>query len=69
MSVAIEAASPLRPGRPKALFRTTVADLADGRNRFAPSADGQRFLIDCVDTTTAKPEIVLLINWLTGSDQ
>jgi eukaryotic-like serine/threonine-protein kinase len=69
MSVAIEAASPLRLGRPKALFRTTVADLADGRNRFAPSADGQRFLIDCVDTTTAKPEIVLLINWLTGSDQ
>jgi hypothetical protein len=63
MTVSVSPGSPVQIAPPKPLFRTSVADVVESRNRFAPDASGQKFLVSSVDTTD-RPEIVLLINSL-----
>ena len=48
-------------GRPAPLFRARVpSDIITYRNHYAPSADGQRFLIDSADD---HEPINVVINW------
>lgn len=63
MSVAVSPGSPLQIAPPNPLFQTSVAGVVDVRNRYAPDANGQNFLVSTVDTTE-RPDIVLLINSL-----
>jgi dipeptidyl aminopeptidase/acylaminoacyl peptidase len=48
-------------GIPRALFE--VAPLAGGRNRFVPSADGQRFLMVLSPEVEARAPFEVLVNW------
>jgi hypothetical protein len=40
-----------------------VAPLAGGRNRFVPSADGQRFLMVLSPEVEARAPFEVLVNW------
>lgn len=56
-------ASSFQVGAAKALFETRTLDPT--RNRFAVSADGQRFLINTDPQTTSAP-ITVVLNWAAG---
>jgi Tol biopolymer transport system component len=50
-------------GRPKPLFRAPLSgDISSYRNRYAVTADGQRFLIDATDRPELPP-LEIIVNW------
>jgi eukaryotic-like serine/threonine-protein kinase len=59
------AASEIEAGIPKALFPITVRP-GGGRNRYVPSADGQRFLIDAPVGRDAMSPTTVVLNWPAG---
>jgi len=63
MAVDVSPGNTWQAGRPNALFGTHLhGDLTLHRNHYVVSADGQRFLIDSIDT--ASPDrITVLANW------
>jgi eukaryotic-like serine/threonine-protein kinase len=61
MAVQTRLSSPLQVGAPRPLFRTSV-DL--GANRYAPSRDGKRFLLNIGLADSGAAQIVVVLNWL-----
>ena len=60
----VNAGAALEIGRPRQLFRAPVlGSLANYRNYYAVSADGQRFVIDSVATGTLQEPVTLMLNW------
>ncbi len=56
------------PGKPTALFQTkTPAEVNPFRQRYVPSADGRRFLVNTVDTSERPKPITVLVNWLAST--
>jgi Tol biopolymer transport system component len=68
MSVSIAGAASLQIGRPTPLFQAAVplTGIADARNSYVPTSDGQRFLINMLADTTNSQPLTLVLNW--GSD-
>ncbi len=65
MAVDLKAGPGFDPGVPKPLFQTRVTDLANSRNQYTPSADGQRFLVNTVVGETTAWPITVALNWDT----
>ena len=66
MSVSVSAGgATLDFGRPALLFATVmpVGGIADDRNNYAPSPDGQRFLISTLADSTNLQPLILVLNW------
>ncbi len=55
-----------RAGRPKRLFTVDIQNVGLKRLRFAPAADGQRFLVNVVVQNTPESDFVIVLNWLKG---
>ncbi len=56
--------SALRVGRPRALFRASVSGAINTyRSHFAVTADGQRFVIDSLDSENTQESITVISNW------
>jgi Tol biopolymer transport system component len=56
-------AASFQPGIPKPLFQSQLVSIANWRNTYAPSPDGQRFLM-LTPEDQAKPEpITVVVNW------
>ena len=51
---------------PKALFGTRVLNLTEFRNHYAPTSDGQRFLINSTLEETSTTPISVVVNWTAG---
>jgi hypothetical protein len=60
MAVKVKGVNPLRVGTPTTLFDTSV-DL--GENRYAPSADGKRFLLSVGTAESGSAQLVVVLNW------
>jgi Tol biopolymer transport system component len=63
MAVEIKAGATFDAGDPKPLFQTQVSGLEDARNHFAPSADGQRFLVTSIVGESTTAPITVVLNW------
>jgi eukaryotic-like serine/threonine-protein kinase len=66
MSVAIESASPLEPGTPRALFNSGVPWLnqySDGVSQYALSADVQRFYLLEPVPSPPEGELHIVMKW------
>ena len=69
MSVSVGGSgSTLDFGRPLLLFQTLmpVGGIADDRNSYVPSLDGQRFLISTLADSTNLQPMILILNWGEG---
>jgi dipeptidyl aminopeptidase/acylaminoacyl peptidase len=64
MAVEVTTGQGLDVSVPKVLFHTHASD-ADGRNRYAVSRDGQRFLIESRVNHPASTSITVVLNWPT----
>lgn len=54
-------------GKPTALFRLPVAGTLVGyRSHYAPTPDGQRFLVDSIEVPTQRNSIAILLGWHTA---
>lgn len=65
MAVTVAGGSTLDVGRPVPLFQTMVplTGITDDRNNYAPTKDGQRFLVNTLaDTANAQP-LIMVLNW------
>lgn len=65
MAVAITTGESIHVGSPTILFRTD-APAQGGRNRYAVSADGQRFLVESLIKSPASAPITVVVNWPTA---
>jgi Tol biopolymer transport system component/DNA-binding winged helix-turn-helix (wHTH) protein len=66
MSVDVRLKDGITLGSPKMLFRAPVpGDLSTARH-YAPSPDGQRFLVKVVDETADRTSITVVVNWTAG---
>jgi dipeptidyl aminopeptidase/acylaminoacyl peptidase len=65
MTVAVKLGATLGPGPPRELFQThvTYPTVADERNNYVPSHDGQRFLINNIDEQSGLRPVTLMVNW------
>ena len=54
-----------RASTPKELFQMHVGS-DFGRNQYAVTADGQRFLVNTLVGETASPQITVMVNWAAG---
>ena len=65
MAVSIEGTATLAIGRPTALFQTLMplSGITDDRNNYAPSKDGQRFLINMLAESANSQPLILVLNW------
>jgi len=54
----------LQPGIPRPLFEVRIVR-SDGRQNYAVSADGQRFLVNTVPEDTSSGSINLVFNWIS----
>jgi eukaryotic-like serine/threonine-protein kinase len=63
MSVDVNPRETWQAGRPHALFRTSIPQTAEPRNRYAVTADGQRFVIDSISDMDRQEPITVLVNW------
>jgi Tol biopolymer transport system component len=65
MAVPVRIGAAFEAGVPKALFQTHVPYLtvADERNNFLPSHDGQRFLVNNIDEQAGLRPITVVVNW------
>jgi Tol biopolymer transport system component len=65
MAASVSTVQRLDIGMPKLLFRTHAGEVG-GRNRYAVSADGQRFLIESQVSQPASTSITVVLNWPTA---
>ena len=67
MAVAIGGGASLEVGRPEPLFQTAVplTGLADDRNYYVPTQDGQRFVVNSLATAENTQPLTLVLNWPT----
>ena len=65
MAVAISGGASLDVGRPEPLFQTSVplTGIADDRNYYVPTQDGQRFVINSLANAENTQPITLVLNW------
>lgn len=65
MAVAIADGTTMEVGKPVVLFQTVmpVSGITDDRNNFAPSKDGQRFLVNTLADTGNQQPLILVLNW------
>jgi DNA-binding winged helix-turn-helix (wHTH) protein/Tol biopolymer transport system component len=64
MAVDVKPGATWQSGRPSALFRTSLPKAASRpRNRYAVTADGQRFVIDSVSDADHQEPMTVLVNW------
>jgi eukaryotic-like serine/threonine-protein kinase len=65
MAVSIGGSGTLEIGRPTALFQAAVplAGIADSRNDYVPTQDGQRFLVNMLADTTNSQPLTFVLNW------
>jgi Tol biopolymer transport system component len=63
MRVDITLGPPLRIGQPRRLFITSVPTGTNDRNTWAPSADGQSFLINSIGEGRRVTPATLILNW------
>ena len=67
MAVAIDADGAATFGPPRRLFRAPIAgDPGDGRDFFAATANGSRFLIDSATSENDGQAITIMVNWAAG---
>ncbi|MEO7659453.1 MAG: hypothetical protein ABIV48_07550, partial [Pyrinomonadaceae bacterium] len=62
MAVDIKLTSTIEMGTPGPLFQTQVSGFTSP-NRYAPSADGQRFLVNSTQQETSQTPITVILNW------
>jgi len=62
-AVPVSTAGSFEPGVPVDLFKRTIERGPLGRNRWYPSADGQRFLVNAARETGQAPPLSVIINW------
>ena len=70
MAVEVKTARGLEAAIPKPLFQTRISGSmfsVSGASRYAASADGQRFLINCASEEAASAPITLVLNWAAGA--
>ena len=65
MSVKVNAGLTFETSTPSALFLTQINNYA-APNRYAVSADGQRFLINCPAGEVSRTPFAVVINWTSG---
>jgi len=63
MTVAITLGPPLQIGQPRRLFVASVPASSNDRNRFDPSADGSRFLVNSIGEGRRVTPATLILNW------
>jgi dipeptidyl aminopeptidase/acylaminoacyl peptidase len=63
MAAEVKPGDTFEAGPPRALFATRVMTLADFRNHYAASADGQRFLVSSMVEDEAAAPITVVVNW------
>jgi Tol biopolymer transport system component/tRNA A-37 threonylcarbamoyl transferase component Bud32 len=63
MAVDVKLGATFDAGVPKALFDTRVLGLTEFRNHYAPTSDGQRFLINSTLEETSTTPISVVVNW------
>ena len=65
MAVPVSGTSTLEVGRPESLFETAVPQtgITDDRNTYAPSRDGQRFLVNALAEATFLEPLIVIVNW------
>jgi Tol biopolymer transport system component len=61
--MAVDVARPDRPGVPLPLFKTQAVDYLGGRYSYAPSVDGQRFLINTQQVDITPQSIDIVMGW------
>jgi Tol biopolymer transport system component len=66
MAAEVEPGATFRVGPPRPLFRTRVAGWTAARNLYAPSPDGQRFLVSTLPEETSTAPIVVVVNWMAA---
>jgi hypothetical protein len=66
MAVPVTLTPQLQVGTPVALFETSVGL---GTNRYAPSADGDRFLLSVPTPENGAAPIVVILNWADHVDE
>ncbi|MGH9955584.1 MAG: protein kinase domain-containing protein [Pyrinomonadaceae bacterium] len=64
MSVDFRLGAAFEASVPKGLFVTRVIALADFRNQYEPTADGQRFLINSTLESAEAAPISVVVNWM-----
>ena len=63
MTVSITTGPPLQIGQPRRLFVASVPASTNDRNRYEPSADGSRFLINSIGVGRRVSPATLILNW------
>jgi serine/threonine protein kinase/Tol biopolymer transport system component len=64
MAASVSTDRVFRVAHPQPLFRVQGEQVAwSGRNRYVPSADGQRFLINIPEGSSSSSPIIVVINW------
>ena len=65
MVVTIEGSGTLAIGKPAVLFQTStpLTGITDDRNNYAPSHDGQRFLVNTLADSANLQPLILVLNW------
>jgi Tol biopolymer transport system component len=62
-AVPVSTAGTFEPGMPVDLFKRPIERGANMRNRYFPSADGQRFLVNAARQTSQAAPLSVIINW------
>jgi len=62
-AVPVSTAGTFEPGMPVDLFKRPIERGANSRNRYFPSADGQRFLVNAARQTSQAAPLSVIINW------
>lgn len=65
IAVPIEARPAFTPGVASPLFQARLGGPRITRNHYAPSRDGQRFLIVTPDRQTSPTPITVIVNWVS----
>jgi Tol biopolymer transport system component len=63
VAVPVEAGAAFQAGTPLGLFRATTSDAGYGGARWAPSADGKRFLVNTPLRGLERPRFTVVTNW------
>jgi hypothetical protein len=65
MVVTIDGSGTLAIGKPAVLFQTStpLTGITDDRNNYAPSHDGQRFLVNTLADSANLQPLILVLNW------
>lgn len=66
MSVTIRTTPSFEPGAPQSLFPLQVAVPDNGRNHYAVSSDGQRFMAIAPASAHSLPNTYVVVNWTEG---